>query len=33
MDGEGRHPEGLTAPGRHAIAYRLVASFIEGKTG
>ena len=28
---EGRHPEGLTAPGRHAIAYRLVASFVEGK--
>ena len=29
----GRHPDGLTAPGRHAIAYRLVSSFVEGKTG
>lgn len=27
----GKHPDGLTAPGRHAIAYRLVTSFVEGK--
>lgn len=27
---EGRHPDGLTAPGRHAIAHNLLASFVEG---
>ncbi|MDX2159183.1 MAG: NAD(+) diphosphatase [Hyphomicrobiaceae bacterium] len=30
---DGAHPEGLTAPGRHAIAHVLVKAFIEGKTG
>ena len=30
---EGRHPDGLTAPGKHAIAHILVRAFIEGKTG
>ena len=29
---EKRHPEGLTAPARHAIANRLIWSFVEGKT-
>ncbi len=29
---EQRHPEGLTAPGPHAIAHRLVRNFIERKT-
>ena len=28
---EGRHPDGLTAPARHAIANRLVYAFVEGK--
>lgn len=28
---EKRHPDGLTAPARHAIANRLIWSFIEGK--
>ena len=28
---EKRHPEGLTAPARHAIAHELVRSFVEGK--
>lgn len=28
---EGRHPDGLTAPGRHAIAHILVRAFVEGK--
>lgn len=28
---EGTHPEGLTAPGKHAIAHVLVRSFVEGK--
>ncbi len=26
-----RHPEGLTAPARHAIAHALITSFVEGK--
>ena len=30
---EKRHPDGLTAPARHAIANRLIWSFVEGKTG
>jgi NAD+ diphosphatase len=30
---EGRHPEGLTAPARHAIANVLVRAFVEGRTG
>jgi NAD+ diphosphatase len=29
---DGRHPEGLTAPGKHAIAHILVRAFVEGKT-
>ncbi|MFV0297647.1 MAG: NAD(+) diphosphatase [Hyphomicrobiaceae bacterium] len=29
---EGSHPEGLTAPGRHAIAHILVKAFVEGRT-
>jgi NAD+ diphosphatase len=28
---ERRHPEGLTVPGKHAIANALIASFVEGK--
>ena len=28
---EKRHPEGLTAPAKHAIAHELVRSFVEGK--
>jgi NAD+ diphosphatase len=28
---DGKHPDGLTAPGRHAIANRLIWSFVEGK--
>lgn len=27
---EGRHPAGLTAPGRHAIAHKLIGAFIAG---
>ena len=27
---EGRHPEGIIVPGRHAIAYKLLTAFVEG---
>lgn len=30
---EKRHPDGLTAPAGHAIANKLIWSFVEGKTG
>ncbi|MEZ5854495.1 MAG: NAD(+) diphosphatase [Hyphomicrobiaceae bacterium] len=30
---DGTHPEGLTAPGKHAIAHILVKAFVDGKTG
>jgi NAD+ diphosphatase len=30
---DGTHPEGLTAPGKHAIAHILVRAFVEGRTG
>jgi NAD+ diphosphatase len=26
---EGKHPQGLTVPGKHAIAHTLIASFVE----
>jgi NAD+ diphosphatase len=29
----GTHPDGLTAPARHAIAHILVRAFVEGRTG
>jgi NAD+ diphosphatase len=28
---ERRHPDGLTLPGKHAIAHALIASFVEGR--
>lgn len=30
---DGTHPEGLTAPGKHAIAHALLRAFVEGQTG
>jgi NAD+ diphosphatase len=30
---EGTHPEGLTAPGKHAIAHILLRGFVDGTTG
>ena len=27
------HPDGLTAPGKHAIAHILIRAFVDGQTG